>query len=58
MPLSRRNKLIEQHSRLKAQLKELALKMDHILEKEKERKVKKHIMTPAEEDERIQELKK
>lgn len=32
--------------------------MDHILEKEKERKDKKHIMTPAEEDERIQELKK
>jgi hypothetical protein len=36
-----KGKLIEQHTKLKSQLKELAVKMDEILEKERERKKKK-----------------
>lgn len=39
--LPRKAKLIEQHIKLKGQLKELASKMDEIVEKEKERKKKK-----------------
>lgn len=46
----RRNKLIEQHTRLKTQLKELAGKMDEIVQKQKERKKKKNVMTAAEQD--------
>lgn len=53
----RRNKLIEQHSKLKGQLKQLAAKMDEIVEKEKQRKKKRNV-NPVEEDQRVAELKK
>lgn len=46
-------KLIEQHIKLKGQLKELATKMDEIVEKEKERKKKKQTAGQGEEDERV-----
>ena len=49
---------MEQHIKLKSQLKELATKMDEILEKERERKKKKHNYSAVEEDERVNELKK
>lgn len=45
MSLSRKAKLIEQHIKLKTQLKELASKMDEIAEKERERKKKKQVST-------------
>lgn len=44
--------------KLKGQLKELATKMDEILEKERERKKKKTQNNQLEEDERVVELKK
>ena len=46
--LFRKAKLIEQHIKLKGQLKELAAKMDEIAEKERERKKKKQVVTQIE----------
>ena len=45
--------MIEQHIKLKGQLKELAGKMDEIAEKERERKKKKQTAGQVEEDERV-----
>ena len=50
----RKSKLVDQHIKLKSQLKELATKMDEILEKERERKKRKHQGNPLDEDERVQ----
>ena len=58
MSLCSKAKLIEQHIKLKGQLKELAGKMDEIAEKERDRKKKKQVVTQIEEDQRVVELKK
>ena len=50
MSLHSKAKLIEQHIKLKGQLKELAGKMDEIAEKERDRKKKKQVVTQIEED--------
>jgi hypothetical protein len=49
-PLCSKAKLIEQHIKLKGQLKELASKMDEIVEKERDRKKKKQATGQMEED--------